>query len=269
MNRSKKTVRASQSENDNMNNQIEWYDKNYSDEVSIPLKNTQYITFTFPSTFSFSPQLNAMLSRINNIYIEATKTKREMENIHIPRYLIIMFWLCVVLFISFLIVSTVMKTKMIKIYISFLLLGIITALLLVITIWNYNYKDPPLKMYDEIFCELVKKEIEKINEEFYNNELTKMKVHWLFDDKEFTIKVRSFAKAKRRGAKGSLSTFINKQDEAKMIEMSVIANSDDVSSIELKENDDGKKELIPKKEEKKKVKKKKNKDMKENEEENK
>ena len=172
--RRKKTVRASQSENDNMNNQIEWYDKNYSDEVSIPLKNTQYITFTFPSTFSFSPQLNAMLSRINNIYIEATKTKREMENIHIPRYLIIMFWLCVVLFISFLIVSTVMKTKMIKIYISFLLLGIITALLLVITIWNYNYKDPPLKMYDEIFCELVKKEIEKINEEFYNNELTKM-----------------------------------------------------------------------------------------------
>ena len=124
-------------------------------------------------------------------------------------------------------------------------------------------------MYDEIFCELVKKEIEKINEEFYNNELTQMKVHWLFDDKEFTIKVRSFAKAKRRGAKGSLSTFINKQDEAKMIEMSVIANSDDMSSIELKENDDGKKELIPKKEEKKKVKKKKNKDMKENEEENK
>lgn len=264
--RRKKTIRASQSEGYDMNNQIEWYDKNYCDEVSIPLKNTQYITFTFPPKFSFSEQLNAILSRINNLYIEATKIKREMENIHIPRYLIIMFWLCIVLYICFLTASTIIKTKMAKIYISFFLLGVIIALLLVITILNYNYKDPPLKMYKEILCELVKKEISKINEEFLNNELTRKKVYWLFDEKEFTIKVRSFEKAKRRGAKEYASTFMNKQNETKMIEMSVITNKEDVSSIELKENDDGKKELIPKKEGKKKVKKKKDKNMKKEEE---
>lgn len=248
----------------------------YTQEVKISIKNIKTINFTFPNEFPFSDKLNNIIWKLNKVFLTATSVKRETENVKIPNFLKKVLAICIILFIAFLIISIAMKSGHIKVYISFSILGLISILLIILTIVNYSYSEGNNEMYTDITTRLFKEEIKKINNDLENDTLCKGKIHFLFAQDEQVIKVRYYGKNTRRGGK-SISLLdpmmiehlnINGNENERNIEMSIIAPSENASTISLEKNNE-KKELLKTEKKKKKKRKSKSKEKHEENENNK
>lgn len=258
-NRNKEKKSIKDIENEDNNNQVSNENAIYTKEIKISIKNIKTIIFSFPNEFPFSNELNRIILKLNQVFLKATSIKRERENVQIPKLLQILLISCLLLFIAFLIISITMNSGHTKVYISFSILGTISILLIVLTIVNYSHSEGTNEMYTDILTRLFKEEIKKINSELDKEILTKGKIHFLFDQDEYVIKVRYYGKNTRRGGKsfsildpqmlGQLNS--NNNNEDKMIELSVIAPSENVSAISLEKNNEQKELLNTEKKKKK------------------